>query len=76
MSAVTPIPARYVRTNGGSTVHRADCFHLRRAKHAHEWWWAEGMDPDEIVRESEKVGLHYYYCATCLSEVAFRRPAP
>jgi hypothetical protein len=63
---VVPIPERYVRTNGGLTVHRPDCPHAKRARHVSDWRWAEGMTPDEIVAYGEPRGLHYHWCATCL----------
>jgi hypothetical protein len=42
----------YVRTNGGTRIHRANgCWWSRNAKTAVPWRWADGKSLEQIARE-------------------------
>lgn len=52
---------RFVRTRGGSVIHRSDCRTLKTAKTAVPWEWAEGKSIAEIRREA----IWSHQCLTC-----------
>lgn len=53
----------YVRTNGGRTIHTAEC-HMARRGRAMPWVWAEGLPNNKIRRGIEMADLRC--CRRCL----------
>lgn len=61
LSVDTSTGHNLVRLRGDqSKVHRADCIHLRRAKTAVPWVWAEGRPLTEVFAQPWNVP-----CKTC-----------
>jgi len=53
---------KYVRTNGGRTVHIAGCPQLQYRKN-YPWAWAEDISLEDLVTVMERSG--YRACGKC-----------